>query len=159
MEAASARLDNYRHLKISLPVKIALCVLLVLSVLPKIFNTRGFHYYLDLDVYRVGAQRVLDGQELYSGHFHIIGDTYLPFTYPPISALLFTPLAIIPFNLAAVLLVCATVTVTWWVFAHTLHTAARLDRTSAGWVSMAFTAALIHWSPCLLYTSPSPRDS
>lgn len=52
MEAASARLDNYRHLKISLPVKIALCVLLVLSVIPKIFNTRGFHYYLDLDVYR-----------------------------------------------------------------------------------------------------------
>lgn len=147
MEAASARLDNYRHLKISLPVKIALCVLLVLSVIPKIFNTRGFHYYLDLDVYRVGAQRVLDGQELYSGHFHIIGDTYLPFTYPPISALLFTPLTVIPFNLAAVLLVCATVIVTWWVFAHTVHTAARLDRASAGWVSMALTATLIHWSP------------
>ena len=93
-EVASARLENFRHLKINLPVKIALSVLLVLSVLPKIFNTRGFHYNLDLDVYRVGAQRVLDGQELYSGHFHIIGDTYLPFTYPPISALLFTPLAL-----------------------------------------------------------------
>lgn len=146
-EASSARLENFRHLKINLPVKIALSVLLVLSVLPKIFNTRGFHYNLDLDVYRVGAQRVLDGQELYSGHFHIIGDTYLPFTYPPISALLFTPLAVMPYNLAAVLLVCATVTVTWWVLAHTVHAAARLDRASAGWVAVILTAVLIHLSP------------
>lgn len=146
-EVASARLENFRHLKINLPVKIALSVLLVLSVLPKIFNTRGFHYNLDLDVYRVGAQRVLDGQELYSGHFHIIGDTYLPFTYPPISAVLFTPLAVMPYHLAAVLLVCATVAVTWWVLAHTVHSAARLDRSSAGWVSVVLTAVLIHLSP------------
>ncbi|WP_231913391.1 glycosyltransferase 87 family protein [Corynebacterium jeikeium] len=141
------RLENFRHLKFSLPVKIALSVLLVLSVLPKIFNSRGFHYNLDLDVYRVGAQRVLDGQELYSGHFHIIGDTYLPFTYPPISAVLFTPLAVMPYHLAAVLLVCATVAVTWWVLAHTVHSAARLDRSSAGWVSVVLTAVLIHLSP------------
>lgn len=146
-EAASPRLENFRHLKFSLPVKIALSVLLVLSVLPKIFNSRGFHYNLDLDVYRVGAQRVLDGQELYSGHFHIIGDTYLPFTYPPISAVLFTPLAVMPYHLAAVLLVCATVAVTWWVLAHTVHSAARLDRSSAGWVSVVLTAVLIHLSP------------
>ncbi len=146
-EAASTRLENFRHLKISLPVKVALSVLLVLSVLPKIFNTRGFHYNLDLDVYRVGAQRVLDGQELYSGHFHIIGDTYLPFTYPPISALLFTPLAVMPYHLAAIVLVCATVAVTWWVLAHTVHSAARLDRSSAGWVAVVLTAVLIHLSP------------
>ncbi|MGJ4167969.1 glycosyltransferase 87 family protein [Corynebacterium macclintockiae] len=145
--AASTRMENFRHLPISLPVKITLSVLAVLSVLPKVINTRGFHYHLDLDVYRVGAQRVLDGQELYSGHFHIIGDTYLPFTYPPISALLFTPLAVLPYDLSAILLIAATVAITWWVFAHTLHVAARLDRTSAGWIALALAIVLIHLSP------------
>ena len=64
-------MENFRHLSISLPVKIMLSVLAVLSVLPKVINTRGFHYHLDLDVYRVGAQRVLDGQELYLSLIHI----------------------------------------------------------------------------------------
>ncbi|MGV0384965.1 glycosyltransferase 87 family protein [Corynebacterium sp. 22_2729] len=146
-EDTPAHVEDFRHLKIGVPLKVVLSVLAVLSFLPTIVNTRGFHYHLDLDVYRVGAQRVLDGQELYSGHFHIIGDTFLPFTYPPISAVLFTPLAVLPYDLSAVLLASATALLTWWMFAYTLHMAARVDRTSAAWVSVALTTVLIHLSP------------
>ena len=48
MEAASPRTERFRHLTISRPVKIALSVVMVLSVVPKIINTRGFHYHLSL---------------------------------------------------------------------------------------------------------------
>ena len=95
----------------------------------------------------MGAQRVLDGLELYSGHFHIIGDIYLPFTYPPISALLFTPLAVLPYTASSVLLTLATVTLTWWILAHTVHLAAWVDRRSAAWVAVGLAAVLIHLSP------------
>ncbi|MCX2164112.1 glycosyltransferase 87 family protein [Corynebacterium auriscanis] len=135
--------------------KIVLGVVGALSALVALFNPRAslergslvLQYRLDLDVYRVGAQRVLDGLELYSGHFPIIGDIELPFTYPPISALLFTPLTVLPYTASSVLLTFATVAVTWWVMAHTMHSAARVERNSAGWVAVGLTAVLIHLSP------------
>lgn len=53
----------------------------------------GF-YRIDVDVYRQGAQTWLDGGQLYGDtqfltHFP---DYWLPFTYPPISAILFAPM-------------------------------------------------------------------
>lgn len=146
-ELISPNPADYKHLNINRTTKIVLSVLLVLLVLEKIFNLDGFNYNLDLDVYRLGAQRVLDGQELYDGAFHITEDIYLPFTYPPISALLFTPLALVHLNVSAVLLTCATVGVTWWMLAYTLNSAARLNRMSAGWISVALTAVFIYLSP------------
>lgn len=151
--------ENYRRIHLRTSHKIALAVVGALSALAAVLDPRAlgalfggvgfpaFPYHLDLDVYRVGAQRVLDGLELYSGHFHIIGDIYLPFTYPPISALLFTPLAVLPYTASSVLLTLATVTLTWWILAHTVHLAAWVDRRSAAWVAVGLAAVLIHLSP------------
>jgi alpha-1,2-mannosyltransferase len=50
---------------------------------------------LDLDVYRAGALSVLHGTDLYT----IRGAHRLLFTYPPISAVLGTPLLLVPFGI------------------------------------------------------------
>lgn len=147
--------ENRKRIHLRTSHKIALAVVGALSALVSLFNPaatadRGmpvFQYRLDLDVYRVGAQRVLDGLELYSGHFPIVADIKLPFTYPPISALLFTPLTALPYTASSVLLTLATITLTWWLLAWTLHSAARLDRHSAGWIAVGLAAVLIHLSP------------
>ena len=139
--------EAVRRIHLRTSHRIALAVVGVLSALATLFDFHGFRYRLDLDVYRVGAQRVLDGLELYSGHFPIVGDIELPFTYPPISALLFTPLTVLPYTASSVLLTLATVALTWWVLAHTLHSAAHLDRRSAGWLAVGLAAVLVHLSP------------
>ncbi|MEV0763902.1 glycosyltransferase 87 family protein [Nocardia sp. NPDC050435] len=55
--------------------------------------------YIDLLVYRNGAQALLDGKALYGELPPVLGIN-LPFTYPPPAALLFTPLALLPLPLA-----------------------------------------------------------
>ncbi|WP_296392179.1 glycosyltransferase 87 family protein, partial [Williamsia sp.] len=57
-----------------------------------------FDNQLDLDVYRAGAQTVLDGDRLYDAK--LLG--HLDYTYAPISVLLFTPFAWMPFAAARV---------------------------------------------------------
>lgn len=51
-----------------------------------------WHGFLDLLVYRLGARTWLDGGDLY-GPMPAIGDIALPFTYPPLAAIAFAPLA------------------------------------------------------------------
>lgn len=52
-------------------------------------------YRIDVDVYRQGAQTWLDGLQLYGDVEFLtqFPDFYLPFTYPPIAAVLFSPMA------------------------------------------------------------------
>jgi alpha-1,2-mannosyltransferase len=52
-------------------------------------------YRIDVDVYRMGGQAWLDGRPLYSGGvtFHTPIHLDLPFTYPPLAAIVFCPLA------------------------------------------------------------------
>jgi alpha-1,2-mannosyltransferase len=54
---------------------------------------------IDLEVYRAGGQHVLDGQPLYLGG--VLLD--LPFVYPPVAAVLFAPLALLPMPVLKVL--------------------------------------------------------
>ena len=79
-----------------LVIIIALCAALAPSVL------RGFHlrYYIDLDVYAAGGRAVLTGQSLYEDGFDARG-AHLPFTYPPLAAMLFAPLSLLPHSVAA----------------------------------------------------------
>ncbi len=51
---------------------------------------------LDLDVYRTGGQAILHSGNLYAIH----AADNLPFTYPPVSAILAIPLALVPFQVA-----------------------------------------------------------
>lgn len=52
-------------------------------------------YRIDIDVYRMGAQAWLDGRPLYAGDatFHTRIGLDLPFTYPPLAAIVFSPFA------------------------------------------------------------------
>ena len=65
-------------------------------------------YRIDLDVYRLGGQAFLDGADLYGRLPDTQIGANLPFTYPPISAVLFSPIAVIPFWLANILFTAAT---------------------------------------------------
>jgi alpha-1,2-mannosyltransferase len=78
-------------------------------------------YRIDIDVYRMGGQAWLDGNPLYAdgAMFHTLGGIDLPFTYPPLSAVVFAPFAWLPLPVASaamtvitlVLLVVSTVIV------------------------------------------------
>jgi alpha-1,2-mannosyltransferase len=56
------------------------------------------HYRIDVDVYRMGAQAWLDGRPLYADNamFHTRAGIDLPFTYPPVAAIVFCPFAWLP---------------------------------------------------------------
>ncbi|WP_280496532.1 glycosyltransferase 87 family protein [Nocardia asiatica] len=67
-----------------------------------------WHGYIDLQVYRNGARVWLDGGDLY-GPMPPVEGIGLPFTYPPLAALFFAPLALVPLLLAEVLVVVTSV--------------------------------------------------
>ncbi|WP_421840035.1 glycosyltransferase 87 family protein [Mycobacterium sp.] len=52
-------------------------------------------YRIDIDIYQMGGQAWLDGRPLYSGDvlFHTPIGLNLPFTYPPLAAVVFSPFA------------------------------------------------------------------
>ncbi|MET7767990.1 glycosyltransferase 87 family protein [Nocardia sp. NPDC005366] len=64
--------------------------------------------YIDLLVYRNGARVWLDGGELYGPMPPVMG-IGLPFTYPPLAALFFAPLALMPLHVAEVLVVVTNI--------------------------------------------------
>ncbi|AHH94699.1 glycosyltransferase 87 family protein [Kutzneria viridogrisea] len=59
----------------------------------------------DLEVYRVGARTWLDGGDLYGPMLVDFVGASFPFTYPPVSAPLFVPLALLPRAVAGTLVI------------------------------------------------------
>jgi alpha-1,2-mannosyltransferase len=85
-------------------------------------------YRIDLDVYRLGANAWLHGQNLY-GQLPATGNGLdLGFTYPPISAVVMTPLAVVPARLAGILITALTLGLLMAVVALFLRTAGLADR-------------------------------
>jgi alpha-1,2-mannosyltransferase len=76
---------------------------------------RGFE--LDLAVYRAGGAAALRGHHLYNGLE--TGSGY-PFTYPPVSALLFSPLSPLPQGLAQLVWTITSLVGLWFVVRLTL---------------------------------------
>lgn len=130
------------------PVRIAVAVAFIAVALSKIIDFRGdLRYLLDADVYVVGGRRVLDGLPLYEGTFPTTIDVWLPFTYPPIAALLFAPLALIPLPVVFVLVTSATIAALWWVLKVVVGKLGGLQPADAGWVALALTTALLWFGP------------
>jgi alpha-1,2-mannosyltransferase len=67
-------------------------------------------YRIDIDVYRMGGQAWLDGRPLYADGvmFHTLGGLDLPFTYPPLAAIVFTPFTLLSFPAASVTITVIT---------------------------------------------------
>jgi alpha-1,2-mannosyltransferase len=68
---------------------------------------RGWSLGVDSSVYRAGAVLFLHGHSLYD--VNDLGYLHLSFTYPPAAALLFTPLAALPAQLAGAVMASASV--------------------------------------------------
>jgi alpha-1,2-mannosyltransferase len=83
---------------------------------------------VDLDVYRTGGLSVLRGQPLYT--MLTQPPQLLPFTYPPVAALLAVPLAVLPWPAAQLAWVpfvyVPLAVVIWYAFAPLLRRAGRL---------------------------------
>ncbi|GAB3810876.1 glycosyltransferase 87 family protein [Tessaracoccus terricola] len=100
-------------------------------------------YRIDLDVYRLGAQVFRDGGDLYGALPDTMIGANLPFTYPPLAAVLFVPLTFLPFDVANVtftLVTLAALLVTILLVAREV-----LDRSlaEAAWVAVALASVLL----------------
>lgn len=65
-------------------------------------------YHIDYDVYRLGGEALRAGDDLYGYLPDTREGTNLPFTYPPIAAVLFAGLSLLPFTAGGVLITLAT---------------------------------------------------
>ncbi|WP_194825717.1 glycosyltransferase 87 family protein [Nocardia sp. XZ_19_231] len=76
-----------------------------------------WHGFIDLQVYRNGARVWLDGGDLY-GPMPPVHGLGLPFTYPPLAAMFFVPLALMPLVVAEVVVLStslASLAVALWL--------------------------------------------
>jgi alpha-1,2-mannosyltransferase len=95
-------------------------------------------YRLDLDVYRVGAQAWMHGRALYGPLPPIANGLYEPFTYPPISAVVMAPLAVISSTAAGIIMTAVSLALLISVLALFLR-ATRLATGRGSWkLAMAF---------------------
>lgn len=119
----------------------------------------GMPYRIDVDVYRMGGQAWLDGRALYAdgAMFHTQGGLDLPFTYPPLAAIVFSPFALLSLELASVaitlttlvlLIVATTVVLTGLgVWPHSAVSGA------PAWLRRAWLATAIV-APAVVYLEP-----
>ena len=91
-------------------------VVVVLATVGTLVHTVGIPglqsippYRIDLDVYRVGGQVFRDGGELYGELPQLAEGAHLPFTYPPLSAQIFSLLTFVPLPIASTLITLATI--------------------------------------------------
>ena len=72
-------------------------------------------YRIDLDVYRIGSLTWLHGRSLYGALPRTRAGIGLPFSYPPMAAVLLSPLAVVPMAVAGCALTLVSVALTWVV--------------------------------------------
>jgi alpha-1,2-mannosyltransferase len=116
-------------------------------------------YRIDIDVYRMGGQSWLDGRPLYADGtmFHTRGGLDLPFTYPPLAAVAFSPFAWLSLNVASVAITLTTLVL---LIASMVIVLTRLNvwpQTSItaepAWLRRCWLAAAIV-APALVYLEP-----
>lgn len=116
-------------------------------------------YRIDIDVYRMGGQAWLDGRSLYADGtiFRTQGGMDLPFTYPPLAAMLFSPFALLSLDGASVAITLITLIL---LMVSTVILLTRLDvwpttRLTAepAWVRRGWLAAAIV-APAVVFLEP-----
>ncbi len=116
-------------------------------------------YRIDIDVYRMGGRAWLDSQSLYAEGvmFQTRGGLELPFTYPPLAAVAFSPFALLSLEAASVAI---TVTTLILLVVSTMILLTRLDvwpttgvTGEPAWVRRCWLAAAIV-APAVIYLEP-----
>jgi alpha-1,2-mannosyltransferase len=98
--------DRWRHRYLSTRVVVMACVVssaILIAVAAYIF-TLSPPAFMDLDVYREGVQAWWHGGNMYGTLPETIAGNYLPFIYPPFAAIVFGPLAALPWMSSAIVM-------------------------------------------------------
>jgi len=117
-------------------------------------------YRIDIDVYRMGGKAWLDGRPLYAdgAMFHTRAGLDLPFTYPPLAAVAFSPFAWLSLDVASVAITLTTLVL---LIASTVIVLTGLDVTASSssttsepaWLRRCWLAAAIV-APAVIYLEP-----
>ncbi|GAB3001756.1 glycosyltransferase 87 family protein [Mycobacterium bourgelatii] len=114
-------------------------------------------YRIDIDVYQMGAQAWLDGRPLYDGVLFHTPIVDLPFTYPPLAAVFFSPFAWLKMPAAGAVITALTLVV---LLLSTTVVLTRLDIWSQSkvlsgpaWVRRVWLAVMIV-VPASIYLEP-----
>lgn len=116
-------------------------------------------YRIDVDVYRMGGRAWLDGRPLYADGaiFQTQSGLDLPFTYPPLAAVLFSPFALLSLDAASVAITLTTLIL---LVASTVILLTRLDvwpttrvTGEPAWVRRCWLAAAIV-APAVIFLEP-----
>jgi alpha-1,2-mannosyltransferase len=105
-----------------------------------------FPYRIDADVYRMGGQAWLQGRPLYAdgAMFHTQLGIDLPFTYPPLAAIAFAPLALVSLQTAGVainVVTCLLLLVSMWIVLTRLEVAQSWRVSEPPWLRRGWLAA------------------
>jgi alpha-1,2-mannosyltransferase len=90
-------------------------------------------YRVDLDVYRIGGRAWLSGAHLYGALPPTMSGARLPFTYPPVAAILLSPLAMVPVAVASAVLTTASAGLLALVLRACLRSLDRTGEHLGGW--------------------------
>jgi alpha-1,2-mannosyltransferase len=117
---------------------------------------RHLNYLIDTDVYRLGGQAWQRGEPLYADGaiFHTRGGLDLPFTYPPLAAIVFSPLALVSLPVASWVITvttCVLLVVSVWIVLNRLQMPA--DSPAGGgpdwlrrcWLAAGLVALSVIW--------------
>lgn len=116
-------------------------------------------YRIDIDVYRMGGQAWLDGQALYADGrmFQTKGGLDLPFTYPPLAAVVFSPFALLSLDAASIAITATTLVL---LLVSTVIVLTRLEvwpttriTGEPAWMRRCWLAAAIV-APAVIYLEP-----
>ena len=110
-------------------------------------------YRIDIDVYRMGGRAWLDGSPLYAdgAMFATQGGLDLPFTYPPLAAIVFAPFAMMSLPAASVVITAITLILLLvggvvYSAGVVFHLASHWPYARALWHGSVVIAASIHYA-------------
>lgn len=132
--------------KVTIALAVVVGILYNLVGFPRLREV-GVKYRLDLDVYRLGGTLFREGTTLYGSMPPTSIGKQLPFTYPPLSAMLFSPLSFVSLDTAALIVTALSVlalVATAWL---TLRSLGFCTRETLLWGSLAVLAIAFALEP------------
>lgn len=138
----------YAHSRWARCFAVVVFAVLVWGVLTK-FLFVAWPYRIDLDVYRIGGQVWLNGGDLYGVLPSTELGVQLPFTYPPLAAVLFAPLNLVPLPGASTVFTASSVAALFVVVWLVVKSLTRWGWGTAAWVAVPLAAAMTVAEPVL----------
>ncbi|ORL81511.1 glycosyltransferase 87 family protein [Prescottella equi] len=107
----------------------------------------GFQYHIDLDVYRLGGAVFAAGDPLYGELPPTFFGQHLPFTYPPLAAVVFAPMSWISLQAAGAVLTVLSLAALVATLVLALASVGVRPRTTLVWTALGGTAAALTLEP------------